>query len=160
MQQVFLRWARALTLLCGVVHHCASSAQAQAKTDPVRGIRWYYLPLSAFVRYGIDSATIRAHRTLEGRVRHPAAFLHRVRRTLMPHPAASDRAFGAEQVRMRFDITYADGRTECLLVDVARTVWWRHRLYRADSAAEAVFLSVLSRQQQRQRVGKDAPRKR
>lgn len=161
MQHVFLRWAHTLALLCGVWHVSASSTHAQAKPDPVRGIRWYYIPLSAFVRYGIDSATIRGHRTLEGRVRHPTAFLQRVHRALTSLPTASNRAFGPDQVRMLFDVTYAGGRTECLQVDVARTVSWHHQLYRADSTAEAVFLSVLTRkQQQRQRVGIYAPHRR
>lgn len=161
MQNAFLRFCCTLALLGGVCSLFAPGAHAQAKPDRVRDIRWYYLPLGAFVRYGIDSVSIRGHHELEGRVRHPTAFLHGARLAFMPHPPALNPAFGHDQVRMRFDVTYADGRTECLQVDVARTVLWRRQLYRVDSTAEAVLLSVLTKKQQRrQRVGKYAIRRR
>ena len=161
MQNTFLRWACTFALLGGVCSLFAPGAHAQAKPDQIRNIRWYYLPLGAFVRYGIDSVSIRGHHELEGRVRHPTAFLQGVCLALKPHPAAFNWAFGHDQVRMLFDITYADGRTECMQVDVARTVLWHRQLYRVDSTAEAVLLSVLTRkQQQQQRVGKYAIRRR
>lgn len=160
MRHVLLRCAYTLALLCAAAPRFAPGAHAQASPDRVRSIIWYFLPLSAFTRYSIDSLNIRTSRLLEGRAHRPAAFLQHLHRSLGAHPAPPGRPFEPQWVRMRCDVTYASGRTESLLVDGHRTVLWRHHAFEADSAAEAVLLSLLPRQQQQKyRVGRYAPKR-
>jgi hypothetical protein len=161
LRHVLLLCTCTLALLRGAGTPFAPGAPAAARPDRVRGIRWYYLPLSSFARYSIDSFNIRTSRLLEGRAPRPAAFLQRLQRSLGPCPAPLGRPFEPQLVRMRCDVTYASGRTESLLVDGGRRVWWRHQTFVADSAAEAVLLSLLNRQQQQKyRVGRYAPKRR
>ena len=160
MRYVLLRCACTLALLCGAAFCFAPGAYAQARPDRVRGISWYFLPLSSFTRYSIDSLNIRTSRLLEGRARRPAAFLQHLHRSLRAHSMPPSRPFEPQWVRMRCDVTYASGRTESLLVDGRRTVLWRHHAFKADSAAEALFLSLLPRQQQKYRLGRYALKRR